>query len=63
MFGAVSPLLEGSGGVYLKDTDIAILDDAMRPVTPESIPSDANSAMLNPDDAKRLWDLSHTLTR
>lgn len=46
------------GGVYLKDNDVAVLDDADRPLTADSIPADANSAMLDPDDARRLWDLS-----
>ena len=61
VFGAASPLLDGHGGVYLKDSDIAPLDDEPRPLTADSIPSDANSAMLDPDDARRLWDLSEQL--
>ena len=61
IFGAASPLLDGVGGVYLKDNDIAVLDDRTRPLTADSIPSDANSAMLDPEDARRLWDLSDAL--
>ena len=61
VFGAASPLLEGVGGVYLKDNDVAVLDDEVRPLTADSIPSDASSAMLDPDDARRLWDLSEQL--
>lgn len=60
-FGAVSPLLNGIGGVYLKDNDVAVLDDETRPLTANSIPSDANSAMLDPDDARRLWKVSEQL--
>lgn len=61
VFGAASPLLDGIGGVYLKDSNVAVLDDEERPLTPDSIPADANSAMLNPEDARRLWDLSEQL--
>ncbi|WP_433223280.1 SDR family NAD(P)-dependent oxidoreductase [Dactylosporangium sp. CS-047395] len=61
VFGAASPLLAGVGGVYLKDSDVAPLDDEVRPLTADSIPSDANSAMLDPADARRLWDLSEKL--
>ena len=61
-FGAGSPLLDGIGGVYLKDNDVAVIDDEERPMTADSIPADANSAMLDPDDARRLWDLSERLT-
>ncbi|MGT2425839.1 hypothetical protein [Amnibacterium kyonggiense] len=50
-FAAASPLLDGIGGVYLKDNDIAPLDDTDRPMTATSIPADANSAMLDPSDA------------
>lgn len=63
VFGAASPLLDGHGGVYLKDSDIAVLDDEPRPLTAGSIPSDASSAMLDPDDARRLWELSERLIR
>ncbi len=61
VFGAASPLLDGLGGVYLKDSDIAVLDDEPRPLTADDIPSDANSAMLDPHDARRLWQLSQQL--
>ncbi|MBU2667306.1 SDR family NAD(P)-dependent oxidoreductase [Actinoplanes bogorensis] len=61
VFGAVSPLLDGLGGLYLKDSDVAVLDDTVRPLTADSIPSDANSAMLDPADARRLWTLSEQL--
>ena len=61
VFGAASPLLDGIGGVYLKDNHVAVLDDENYPLTAESIPSMANSAMLDPDDARRLWDLSEQL--
>jgi NAD(P)-dependent dehydrogenase (short-subunit alcohol dehydrogenase family) len=63
VFGAASPLLDGVGGVYLKDNDIAVLDDEQRPLTADSLPSDASSAMLDPDDARRLWELTEDLLR
>lgn len=62
VFGAASPLLDGVGGVYLKDSDVAVVDDRVRPLTADSIPSDANSAMLDADDARRLWEVSVQLT-
>lgn len=61
VFGAASPWLNGLGGVYLKDSDVAVLDDAERPVTAESIPSDANSAMIDPTAARRLWNVSESM--
>jgi NAD(P)-dependent dehydrogenase (short-subunit alcohol dehydrogenase family) len=61
VFGAASPLLDGIGGVYLKDSDVAVLDDEQRPLSANSIPSDANSAMLDAEDARRLWDVTETL--
>ncbi len=30
-------------------------------MTPDSIPADANSAMADPQDAYRLWDVSEQL--
>lgn len=61
VLGAASPLLDGIGGVYLKDGDVAVLDEVVRPLTADSIPADANSAMLDPDDARRLWEVSEQL--
>ncbi|MCO8271592.1 SDR family NAD(P)-dependent oxidoreductase [Actinoplanes sp. TRM 88003] len=61
VFGAVSPLLDGLGGLYLKDNDVAPLDDAVRPLTADNIPSDANSAMLDPAQARRLWTVTEQL--
>jgi NAD(P)-dependent dehydrogenase (short-subunit alcohol dehydrogenase family) len=61
VLGAASPWLDGLGGVYLKDCDVAVLDDTPRAVTLDDIPSDANSAMLDPRDARRLWELSEGL--
>lgn len=61
VFGATSPLLSDVGGVYLKDCDVAPLDDEQRPVTPYSIPSDAASHALDPHSAERLWALSERL--
>ena len=61
VFGAASPLLDGIGGVYFKDSDVAVIDDEQRPMTVDNIPSDANSAMLDPEDARRLWDVSEKL--
>jgi NAD(P)-dependent dehydrogenase (short-subunit alcohol dehydrogenase family) len=61
VFGATSPLLAEIGGVYLKDNDISRLDDAPRPVTADSIPSEVASHSIDPVSAKRLWELSERL--
>ncbi|MBZ6259823.1 SDR family NAD(P)-dependent oxidoreductase [Streptomyces olivaceus] len=58
VFGAASPLLADIGGVYLKDSDVAPLDDEHRPVTADSLPADAASHSIDPQNAARLWELS-----
>ncbi|RFU88019.1 SDR family NAD(P)-dependent oxidoreductase [Streptomyces triticagri] len=63
VFAATSPLLTGIGGVYLKDNDIAPLDDEVRPVTAHSAPADAASHSIDPESAQRLWELSEDLLR
>lgn len=63
VFAAASPLLAGIGGVYLKDSDIAPLDDEARPLTAESIPADATSSSIDPAAAERLWQMSERLLR
>ena len=59
--GAVGPPLAGIGGVYLKDCDVAPLDDEHRPLTADSLPADAASHSLDPQNALRLWELSERL--
>ena len=60
LFAATSPLLDGMGGVYLEDCDLA-----------ESVPSDSDPATtwagvkayaLDPEQAERLWALSAEMT-
>lgn len=58
VFAATSPLLDGIGGVYLKDSDVAPVDDRVLPVTADSIPADAASHALDPEAADRLWEMS-----
>ena len=58
IWAATSPLLEGKGGVYCEDCDIANLtglnrDASMTGVMPHACDSDA---------AARLWEISETLT-
>ncbi|XXT22733.1 SDR family NAD(P)-dependent oxidoreductase [Sorangium sp. So ce429] len=62
-FAATSPLLAEIGGVYLKDNDVAPLDDEAKPLTADSVPSDATSSSVDPEAAKRLWELSERLLR
>lgn len=60
-FAAASPLLDEIGGVYLKDNDISPLDDDPKPVTADSIPADVASHSIDPQSARRLWELSEQL--
>ena len=61
VFAATSPLLDGVGGVYLKDCDVSRVDDEPRQLTADSIPSEVVSASIDPEDARRLWELSERL--
>lgn len=63
VFAATSPLLQEIGGVYLKDNDIAVLDDEMRPLTADRIPAEAASSSIDPESARRLWALSEDLIK
>ncbi|RVX45832.1 NAD(P)-dependent dehydrogenase (short-subunit alcohol dehydrogenase family) [Nonomuraea polychroma] len=65
VFAATSPLLDDIGGVYLKDNDISPLDTP-RPInfgTEEDIPSDVVPHAVDPDSARRLWELSERLLK
>lgn len=65
VFAATSPLLDGIGGIYLKDNDISPLD------TPKSIDfgtegnvsSDVVPHAIDPESARRLWELSEKLIK
>lgn len=58
VLAAASPLLAGLGGVYLKDNDVSRIDDEKRPLTADSIPSEVASHSIDPEAARRLWELS-----
>jgi NAD(P)-dependent dehydrogenase (short-subunit alcohol dehydrogenase family) len=49
IFAATSPMLDGRGGVYLVDCDVATIGDGDHDVRPYAI---------DPDNAKRLWEWS-----
>jgi hypothetical protein len=51
----VSPQLDGIGGVYCEDCDIA------EPAPAESAVRGVKPWAMNPDFADRLWDLSERL--
>lgn len=55
VFAATSPLLDGIGGVYLKDNDVSPIDDRERQLTPDCIPAEVTSRSIDLHDAKRLW--------
>lgn len=63
VFGAASPLLNGIGGVYLLDNDISPLDDEPRPMNFDHPPAEVMSHAIDPESARRLWDLSESLLR
>lgn len=63
VFAATSPLLAEIGGVYLKDNDVSALDDAPRALTADNIPADVTSSSIDPDSARRLWELSERLLK
>ena len=64
VFAATTPLLAEIGGVYLKDNDIAALDDAPSTIAfgsePITLPGVAPHA-VDPESAQRLWKLSERL--
>ncbi|MFD4407474.1 SDR family NAD(P)-dependent oxidoreductase [Nocardia sp. NPDC058499] len=63
VFAASSPLLDGVGGVYLKDNDISTLDENPAPITgadPDP-PAEVVPHAVDPQSATRLWDLSEEL--
>lgn len=65
VFGATSPLLDGIGGVYLKSSDISPVDAsteraAMVDRRP-TVRTDVAPHALDPESARRLWQLSEQL--
>ena len=63
VFAATSPLLADVGGVYLKDNDVSPLD-VPRPIdfgTDRRIPAEVVPHAVDPESARRLWDLSERL--
>lgn len=61
VFAATSPLLAEIGGIYCKDNDISPLDDEPKPMSAEEPPSEIMSHAIDPQSAKRLWELSEQL--
>ncbi|WP_046214281.1 SDR family NAD(P)-dependent oxidoreductase [Paenibacillus wulumuqiensis] len=56
VWAATSPQLEGKGGVYCEDCDIAEMN------VPDGPRSGVKDYAIDPEQAKRLWDLSVQLT-
>lgn len=61
VFAATSRQLVAIGGVYLKDSDVAPVNDRTLPVTADLIPADAASHALDLEVADRLWNLSRQM--
>ncbi|OBF21943.1 SDR family NAD(P)-dependent oxidoreductase [Mycobacterium sp. ACS4331] len=68
VWAATSPLLDGIGGVYLQNNDIAPLEDIDEPISIEfgSGPLQTTVGVtryaVDPESAQRLWELSEKLT-
>ncbi|QLJ03159.1 SDR family NAD(P)-dependent oxidoreductase [Streptomyces sp. NEAU-sy36] len=58
LWAATSSLLDGRGGLYLEDCDIAVVSAADRPMDDGGVRAYA----VEPDAAARLWDLSLAAT-
>lgn len=64
VFAATSPLLDGTGGVYLKDNDVSPLDEDPQPIdftSDREPPSTVVPHAIDPASAERLWALSSDL--
>lgn len=57
VWAATSPLLEGKGGLYCEDCDVAVRDDSVDPTE-----FGVRSYAIDPEQAERLWQLSAELT-
>ncbi|MEU8347965.1 SDR family NAD(P)-dependent oxidoreductase [Spirillospora sp. NPDC048832] len=58
LWAATSPLLNGRGGLYLEDCDVARISTPEQPMDDEGVRAYA----IAPDSAARLWDLSLAAT-
>ena len=57
-WAATTPELDGSGGLYLEDCNVAAMDDA-----PDlAINKGVCSYAVDPQNAQRLWQLSEQMT-
>jgi NAD(P)-dependent dehydrogenase (short-subunit alcohol dehydrogenase family) len=63
VFAATSPLLAEIGGVYLNNNDVSQLNDEQPPVTAQEISADIVSHSIEPQSARRLWELSEQLLK
>ena len=67
VFGATSPLLADIGGVYLQNSDVAPIDDAVIDVDPDiaagpiELTVGVTPYAVDPESAQRLWELSERL--
>ena len=59
---ATSPQLEGKGGVYCMDCDIAEAISDFTPQRPGQQPIGVLPRAIDPDLAERLWELSEKMT-
>ena len=64
VFAATSPLLADIGGVYLKNNDVSPLGTPV-PMDfgthDDDLPTDVGPYAIDPDSARRLWELSEQL--
>ncbi len=63
VFAATSPLLAEIGGVYLKDNDVSRLDDESKTLSADTIPAEVASHSIDPQSARRLWQMSEQMLK
>lgn len=61
VFAATSPLLADIGGVYLQNCDIAPLEEDATPSAIDGPATGVSPYAVDPDSARRLWELSEQL--
>jgi hypothetical protein len=67
VWGATSPLLADIGGVYLKNNDIAPIDESLAEFSADIAEASLDMSggvmpyAVDPESAQRLWDLSERL--
>lgn len=65
VWSATSPQLNGLGGLYCEDTEVAIIDRTITNrtgLTSMDLPAGVTPYAIDPENATKLWDISEQLT-